>query len=421
MPAAAPSTQQALPGSRYSIPPLTDKVEQPENNDGTSFTPQQGSQVQAQGIIPFMQSDVVAGWMMYFSITETVAKGTGAIAVSPYFPEISIGPFQLNMQYQYPAIDVNSLADLRMITEYRNLSNNQSRLQRWQNPTASNYSTQSNVVANGSFSHTDNTAETYFFTTWIPASCWFDQYFELDEYGNAISGPHNGFISPQNMGGYARVVTPSFKFNPLLGTPDGAPFTATGSQSTPATATSLSGTYNIQRIGWLGNVDASVLPQPTNWQYNIAHLRWAMNGVSKTQIPLNSIFAGQIMSICVRMYDPSANSNVGAPLDITALASASNAIQLQYAGSVQRWTGSARDMQRRFYDQHQYSPNKGLVILDLATDEVTANITNSYLLNTLRTAACQLNLSFTSATSSNAYAEITIEGLRYVPLPVQGR
>lgn len=403
------------PGSRYSIPPFTDEFEQPENNDGIISTFNATAQSTVQGIIPFMQSDVIYEWLVFASITETITEGTGgAITQSPYYPEIYFGPFQLNMQGQYPAIDVASLVDLSLVTKFRPFvsQNNVYPLLGGQTVDAGLYSSQANqVTSQVAYSPTSGSQETRNFIIEVPACTYFHEYYELDMTGNAISGPHNGYVSPQNMGGYARVVTPSIKLNGLMnGGADNSPYQVTGTGPT-AVGTLTAG---ISRIGVLGNVDSSVLPQPTNWQYNIAHLRWSLAGVSKTSIPLNSIFSGQIMSITLRLYDPTA----GAPIVLaTALSTASNSIQLLYGGSVQRWTGNQQRMQWRFFGQHGYRPPEGVIILDLAMDRC-GHITNSYLLNTLRTAAVNLNLLFTGALSSTAYAEITVEGLRYVPLPI---
>lgn len=416
--APAQSSTQLAPGSRFSVPPFTDEVEQPENNDGLTQVFSQNTQIPVQGIIPFMQSDVIYEWLLFSSISETITQGGGgAITQSPYYPEIYFGPFQLNMQYQYPAIDVASMFDLALITKFRPFSSqaNNYPLNSGQTVSKGLYSSQANqVTSSTAYAPTSGTPETRVFLHEIPACCWFDEYYELDEIGSAISGPHTGYVSPQNMGGYARVVTPSLKLNPLInGGADSSPYQATGTAPSPSASGTL--TLGISRIGVLGNVDSSVLPQPTNWQYNIAHQQVSLGGKSKVTIPLNAIFAGQIMSIVLRLYDPTA----GAPINLgTSLSALTNSIQLIYGGNVNRLVGNQQRMQWRFYNQHGYIPQEGVIILDMAMDRM-GKVTNSYVLNTLRTAAVNLNLVFNAALSATAYAEVTIEGLRWVPLPVR--
>jgi len=411
-PTAQATSQQLSPGSRFSIPPFTDEVEQPDNNDGLTSTFSAATQVQVQGIIPFMQSDVIYEWLIQATITETIT-GTTSITQSPYYPEIYFGPFQLNLQYQYPAIDVASMLDLSLVTEYRPFDPVSYRNQRGAHILSSNYSSQvAQYGSTGAYADAvTGVQDVRNVLMEIPACTYFDEYYELSETGDPISGPHTGYVSPQNMGGYARVITPSLKLNPLINAGnDQSPYASVGA---PAAVGTVS--FGFSRIGVLGNVDSSVLPQPSNWQYNITHLRWGLGGVSKTSIPINSAFAGQIMSIVVRLYDPVA----GLPLVLsTALSPASNSIQLLYGGQVNRWVGNQARMQWRFGNQHGYLPREGVIIIDLAMDR-NGHITNSYLLNTLRTAAVNLNLLFTGALSVSAYAEITIEGLRYVPMPVR--
>lgn len=429
-----PATQTAqtlAPGSRFSIPPFTDEVEQPENNDGLTATVNSSSQTTVQGIIPFMQSDVIYCWLLYTTIVETVTA-TGTITQSMYYPEIYYGPIQLNMQYQYPAIDVASGIDLAYVNQLRPFRRRSYNNMRGLGEKLSAYTSYGSsypfvtgvktTLAGGiGFGTTPYLApyapnasgvqQTRKFVLELPTCVWFDEYYDLDEQGNPLSGPHSGYISPANMGGYARVVTPSLKLNQAFtsgGTnlPDQAPYTITGGGATYAGTA----TFNIQRVGVLGNVDSSVLPQPTNWQYNIAHLRYNVGAVTKFTIPINSIFAGQIMSIIVRLFDASTELEINLSTITSFL--------LRYGGSVTRLNLTPYTWQKKFYDVHNYIPGEGVIILDLATD-ITGHVSNSYLLNTLRTASVNLDFILGSAPSSQAYAEVTIEGLRWVPLPVQ--
>lgn len=420
---SAPATG---PGVRFSIPPFTDEVEQPENNDQLTTTMSATAQVSVNGIIPFMQSDVIYGWVWECNPAHTETDGSATVAVSPLAPFIAVGPTLLNMQYQYPSISVATGYDLSLLNGFRPIVPQNMVTAHFKNVGLNNTLTDApNSQPSQLYtpiSHQTGVAQTPTFILELPASVWFDSYYELDESGNPLSGPHSGFISPQNMGGYARVVTPSIRLNqyltvtPTVGGNDQSVYYSSGTQTTPATITGATFTHGFSRIGVLGSLDSSVLPQPTNWQYNIAHQQISLAGLSKVSIPLNGIFAGQIMSIIVRMFDPTI-ANGGGPIPVANVTN----YQLQYGGSVQRFSGgqgtSIKRLQRRFAEQHTYLPPEGVLILDLARDR-NGMITNSYLLNTLRTAAVQLNLIFSGAQSASAYAEVTIEGLRWVPLPV---
>ena len=420
--AAPPQQGQMMPGSRFSIPPFTDEVEQPDNNDLIVATASNASQVPVNGIVPFMQSDVIYGWIM-----EVVPSVTFSVAptLSPYDPYIHLGPLLLNMQYQYPSISVASGIDLAMVNAYRPIVEAKRGMGNFTQNLATGASAGMGSFGGPQASQlftqytTATTAQTANFIMELPASCWFDSYYELDETGMPVSGPHQGFVSPQNMGGYARVVTPSLRLNQYITTSQSFLDQSVGFSATSvaSAATTLLG---FSRIAVLGSLDSSVLPQPTNWQYNIAHQQVSLAGLSKVTIPLNGIFAGQIMSICLRMWDPTTGG--GQVLPVTNVTN----FLVQYGGSVQRFNGgvtssgtvtSVKRLQRRFLEQHFFMPPDGFLIYDMAFDR-NLGITNSYCLNTLRTAAVQVQVIFSAAQAAGAYMEATIEGLRWVPLPV---
>jgi hypothetical protein len=411
--AVAQQSGQMAPGSRFSIPPFTDDVMQPDNNDGLTTVLNSATQVPVTGVIPFMQSDVIYGWLHKMTIPETVTTGTGAtVTQSPYYPFQYVGPYLLNMQYQYPSISVASGIDLALINLMRPMRPQSLQRNAWySNLNAVPIGPQASQLWSAP-AYASGVAHTPTFFLELPASCYFDSYYELDENGNPLSGPHNGYVSPQNMGGYARVVTPTVRMNPIFGsTVDSAPYNSTGGTMSTASASTM--IHGFERVGVLGTTDSSVLPQPTNWQYNIAHQQVALNGKSTVSIPLNQIFAGQIMGISVRLFDPSAAAGVGAAIAVTNV----TLFQLTFGGSVQKFSGTVDRLQERFANQHLFLPPEGVLMYDLATD-VQGWRTNSYLLNTLRTASVGLQLNFSAALSATAYAEITIDGLRWVPLPV---
>ena len=408
------ATAQALP-VQFGVPPYTNEVEQPDNNSGIITALSKGAAQQITGITAFKQTDVIYAWLHKISITETVTQSTDTVTISPYFPYNVVGSYLLNMQQQYPAIAVQNLFDLVQVTNMRPFH----RMKRgdYNYTTLQAPAAQLGPAANPYAIPTVNltgTPQTYTIPVWLPASCYFDAYFELSYDGLPISGPHNGYVSPQDMAGYARVVTPAVIFNPMMAsTLDLAPFHDSGTIATvTATATS-----NFQRIGVLGNTDPGALPGPTNWQYNIASQQVSLAGRNQVAIPLNSIFTGQIMSITVRLFDPAAAAGVGAAITDSTVTQ----FLLQFGGNGVYFQGAYDDVQRRFFDQHQYLPPDGVLQLDLASD-TQGWTTNQYLLNTLREAGVILQLNFGSTLSGSAYAQITVEGLRFVPLtPVAQR
>ena len=397
----------ALP-AQFGVPPYTNEMEQPDNNSGL-VTALSGTVTQKlTGITPMKQTDVIYAWLHKIKISQTITEGADTVTTSPMYPYNYVGAFSLNMQQQYPAIQVANGFDLVQVTNMRpfhrgkkgdfNYSNNVNLAQ---------FDAATNPYAIPTANVT-GTQQTFTLPFWLPACTYFDAYFDLDYQGHPVSGPHNGYVSPQDMAGYARSVTEDLTFNPAFAsTLDNAPFHDSG---TAATAT-VTATSNVQRIGVLGNADPAALPAPTNWQYGIASQQVSLSGRAQIDIPLNGIFTGQIMGITTRLFDPAANSGVGAMITDSTVTK----YLLQFGGNGVRFQGDYSDVLRRFYDQHRYLPPDGVLQLDMATD-VQGWVTNQYLLNTLREAGVILHMEFSSTLSTSAYVEVTIDGLRWVPL-----
>lgn len=442
MASAAPTS--VIP-AQFGVPPYSDEFEAPENNTGLTTVLNKSSTVPISGVVAFKQTDVIYAWLHEMAFTYTLTASTDVINVSPYYPYTFCGLYRLNMQQQYPAIDVNSLIDLAVVGRTRALSNSQQGLMQWYVP-----GTLGTAPANGATAAASGNPFLWPWTTqtpqvdlepayasgvatalqipiYAPACAYFDAYWELTYDGLPLSGPHNGYVSPQDMAGYARVVTPDMTFNALFiaatalpGSLDTALFG--GNPGTAATLPNPTLTHRFQRIGVLGNTDPEVLPGPTNWQYNIAHQRTSLVGRQSIDIPLNGVFLGQIMGIFVRLFDQSSASPAtlgGNPIPLN-FATETN-IYLQYGGNSVRIQGRPQDFQRRFLDQHRFMPPAGYLIIDLATDR-QGWTSNAYLLNTLREAGVTLHIDFASSQSATAYAEVIVDGLRWIPLtPVSGR
>lgn len=429
MSSAAPS----IIAPQFGVPPYTDEFEGPENNSGLSTTIQRNTSQEITGVVAFKQTDVIYAWLHEMSFSYTVTKGADTITQSPYYPWAFVGMYLLNMQQQYPAISVSSLIDLIGITRMRPIVPGQQGLMNWNvpgtlgtkpasgplaaasgNPFLWPFWTQSPLV-DVENTYVDASSVSLTLPVLLPACTHFDAYWELDYVGNPLSGPHNGYVSPQDMAGYARVVTPDLFFNQAVvttgGTLDNAPFFDSAAAATFAGGVVA---HRFQRIGVLGNTAPEVLPAPTNWQYNIAHQRQPLAGRASIDVPLNGIFLGQIMGIQLRLFDPASVSPAAAGGNPIPLSNITN-IVLQYGGNSIRLQGKPQDFQRRFLDQHRYLPPEGMLTIDLATDR-QGWVSNAYLLNTLREAGVLLHLDFTGAQSLTAYMEVTIDGLRWIPL-----
>ncbi len=404
--ATATQPSSAQPASMFGMPGITRPIETKENNDGATVTLASGSSTTQTGLIPFRQTDVIYGWILETAYANTLTPGTGTITVGDYFPDSFLGNVQLNMQNQFSTINVESGIDLALFQLLRPMRKADRRNSSWANPAAGLYNTTTNPVTASNYSNSSTAVRRRYE---LPAGMWFDRYFELDPNGNALnSQPLSVFVSPQYMAGTARIVTPQLTFAPLAGTTaDLGPYTKTGVATIASTATE-----SWRRVGIYQPQGQADSPPVFNWQYVRKTQRFSLSGVSTANlnVPLN----GQILGLYVRLYDPSANSSLGAPIDVSSGGVVSEC-DIVYGSGLYRYQDTTTDTIARNISKHGYTITKGTLMWDFGQDEQD-NVTNRYALNTMNTSGIQIQLTFTGAQSSTAYATVGVEALQYVEL-----
>ncbi len=401
--ATATQPTSVAPASLYGAPGITRPIELKENNDTASVTLAQASATSQTGLQPFKQTDVIYGWQVEMSHALTLTPGTGAITVSPYFPDNFLGQVQLNMQNQFSTINVESGIDLALFQTIRPMRKADRRNALY-TTTSSLYNPQTDQVSLSTYT---NASTSVLRRYELPAGLWMDQYFELAPDGTPLTAaPLRAFVSPQYMAGTARIVTPILNFN-LLGTTtskaDQGPYTVTGNATVADVVTE-----NWRRHGIYQPQGAADSPPVFNWQYVRQTKRISLSGVSTAQLlaPIN----GQILAVYVRLFDPS-SGGVGAPIAISAVSEC----DVQYGSGLFRFQDTSTDAQARYIAQHGTLLPSGVLAWDFALDDQD-NITNRYALNTMNTSGIQVNLTFTGTQSSTAYAVIGVEALQYVEL-----
>lgn len=420
--------QQAapLPGQFFEVPGApggeTQWLDEYEPTQGLSVTLSSSSQVGALGIQQFKQTDVVLDWELELAMTQAYTAGTGqTITSSEYAPHNALGPVKITIQNQYSSVDVESGIDLyifNLIRPERNGFGGGGRSLLGFNPagfqagsTALGYpaagNAQANLVAPAQWV---NSGGTYNLFYRLPASQWFDIYYDRAITGEPVSPPHAAVVSPQYMAGTTRVIIPSVKFNPGYGaTLDQGPVFTTALTPTTDTASTFTGSsvMSFRRKGVYAGA-AAVLPPVYAWQYRWKTDRFGIGGLSKytLQVPLDS---GQVLALYVRMYDPAASSAKGAAIALSAVSS----ISLQYGSGLNRWTGTPTELQEMWLRQHGLLLPPGVFAFDLALDE-RGLITNKRVLNTLTTAGIQVVINFSGAQSSTSYVVLGTESLVYV-------
>jgi hypothetical protein len=342
---------------------------------------------------------------MEVNIAQTITANSQTVTASKYFPYNAIAQLRLNMQNQFDTINYSEGGiDGAIFQMLRPRYPNQMLNVLQQNTISNAYSAQGNLDTATNYT---SASANLLFTLQIPVGLQFDRYWECGPTGRPVHRQPltNVFVSPAAMSGSNRVVQPKVKYNPIFtSVSDGGLYTVSGG-GTPATASGTS-TLGITRYGFYQPVGPEDTPPMFNWQYTRESTRFTLAGVSKKKIDLP--LAGQILLVFVRLFDPSASSNVGAPIAVTTLTKC----QLLYGSGQIRFDDTPQRVQRRILEQRQLLLPDGVIAWDLAYQ--WGKVTNQYALNTMDTTGIQVNLEFSSTLSSTAYCVIGIEAMRYV-------
>ena len=397
-------TQNPPAGSMFGLPALTLYTEQFDNNNGAVQALSQTNQVQSLNLTQFTQTDVVFWWEMELSITNTVTAGTSTVTTSAYFPFSFMGESKLRIQNMYDSwhplngIDAmiwQALRPMRGQSDFSNLG--ASPIPNWQSASLA----QANLDTAASYT---SASTSILFTLEIPVSLFFDVYFDLAKDGTIISPPHRAIVSPQYMAGSARLVQPQIIFNPgSAATTDNGPYNIGAGTGT----FTGSNTFAFKRVGVYGNNNPATMPTVYNWQYMREARQYSASGVTKLDLLVPTY--GQILSIFVRLFDPSAAAGLGAPINLTNVTKC----QLKFGSGLLRYDDTPRSAQRRVMKQSNFLLPQGVLAWDMTIDNYN-RVSNAGALNTLTTASVLVHLEFAAALSTTAYAVMGVEALTYV-------
>lgn len=399
-----PTRQAPPPGSMFGLPALTLYTEQFDNNNGAVQGLSQTQATNAISLTQFTQTDVVFWWELELTITNTVTVGTSTVTTSPYFPFSFLAESKLRIQNMYdswhPLSGIDALIwqvlrPMRGQSDFSNLG--AAPINTWQAAalpqanldTATGYTSASTSIL---------------FTLEIPVSIFFDVYFDLAKDGTIISQPHRAIVSPQYMAGSARVVQPALGFAAgTSATVDNGPYNIGAGTGTFAGQVGMS----FKKVGVYGNNNPATMPTVYNWQYMREARQYTLSGRAVQDILIPTY--GQILSVYVRLFDPSANGGLGAPININTVTKA----QLKFGSGLLRFDDTARSAQRRIMKQANVLLPQGVLAWDLALDNYN-RVSNAGAMNTLTTASVLVHLEFTAALSATAYAVLGVEALTYV-------
>lgn len=408
----APSQVQQVPvGAYFGLPGFTQPFEQYENVNGIVTPLSLSAQTPWNPPGSYQKTDIVKWWEL-----ETIINWTTTVTGSTISPEAPYNIFQnmkLKLQGQYTPLEVESGFDAWFFQAYRPMRGpGQLAVQNLGGTNlASTYANvtipQTNQATTGIVANPAN-GSSWVFNLEIPGGIFLDQYWDLAQDGtllanaNGMVAPMSAWVSPQYMGGGERVVIPSFNY---------AAITAANSDQGPltgSTAGAASITQNSRRIGYYGSANPAELPPVFNWQYRRASKRYVIGAATKVDIPVTEY--GQLFSVFVRIYDPTA----GTFYNVANISKA----QLLYGSNLPRYDDDVLTMQDRFLKQHGFVPPQGILCWDMLSNTSGSALSNdARVLNTLTNANTHIHLEMSPAPNATAYAVIGVELL--VPVATQ--
>lgn len=414
MPPVAQQAAAPAAGSLFFLPGYTQWTEQDDNNTGAVQVLSQANQSPAQSLVQFTQTDVVFWWEMELTITSTVTPGTSVVTTSPYFPLNFLAESRLRIQNMYDSWHPLSGIDAyiwQLIRPMRGQSDSRNNL--GANPAGgplSGGSTPGQMTTSLAQPNLDagagltSASTPILMTLEIPVSCFFDLYFDLGKDGSIVAPGHRAIVSPQYMAGSARVVQPQLQYAAgSVGSLDNGPFNI-GAGTGTFTGQVL---HKFKKIGIYGENNPATMPPVYNWQYMREARQFSMAGRASLDLIVPTY--GQILSLFVRLWDPSANTGLGAPIALSQVTKC----EFRFGSGLNRFQDTPRSAQRRFLKQHGFLLPQGVIAWDLALDEYM-RVTNAKALNTLTTASVLLHIEFATAQSATAYAVLGCEALTYV-------
>jgi hypothetical protein len=414
-------------GALYGLPGFTEPVEQFDNMANVQTGWQSSAQTPFNAPGPLQKTDVVFWWEAEFFLNWAVTYSAGTIALSPKAPYNAIQSLKLQLQGQYSPLECESAFDAAFFQMYRPMRgrgqrNVQDLIQA--NPVGSSgYANSLIPSANQAAAILSQTlASPYSVSNYpmileIPAGYFLDEYWDLAPDGSilpnaqGVVAPMQAFVSPQYMGGGERNIVPKFNYAPVIaGNYDSGPLVATAALT--ATVETGSATLNMRRVGVFSSENPAEMPPVFNWQYRRASRRYTFGNVTKVDIPIQEY--GQVLSIWANIFDPTLGSNnSGGYMNVANITKC----QVLYGSNLPRFDDDVPAMQKRFIEQHGFTPPQGTVAWDLAATKQNSAIGNSRALNTLTNANTHIHLEFASAPGNGTYAVVGTELL--VPVAVQ--
>lgn len=390
--AGATNQAQPAPGSYFGMPKYsTQRRLVPDNgNAAIGAVPVTGGLVTLP-TTKLDQLDIVTGMKIYGTYGGTWTNTGAGLQVSPFFPANLISQITFKLQAAYNTFNLTGpLAAI--IQAFRPMWG-----QKNVGPAYPNAFCKLNLTAG---KPTFGAAFSANFGIDVPFSLRFDEYYELDADGNPVAKLYDEIVTPMMMAAQARVVTPQVSLSPAIGVTDllGSPVSRPNSDATSTfTAASWSSTF-LRDAYWSAN-NAAANPPQHPWIYTRDYYTQPTSGQGKVGVLIQNtgVSVGQVLSLFGFVWDPAANSGLGAMVPYSSIAS----YELVIGGSLQSQLITPQVMQDDVQSQYGIYDSadtaswpSGIFIFDFAREKDGGSLTNRNAINTYMVNGVQLNITF---------------------------
>lgn len=402
--------QGVQPGQMFGVPMYsTQRRFIPDNGNSDLAAPQVKGQQKNVQTTRLDQLDIVQGWKIYLSINDTWNHGSGeTYTKSPFYPASNVQNIQFKLQAAYNTF--NQTGPLAAIAQaFRPMWGSRQVGTITPDPFAN--------PTNATSPNLTGTATQINLAIDVPAAIKLDEYWNLSADGRP-TGPalYDAIVSPMFMAAQARTISPTITMAPGVTDSDllGGPVTTNGA-GTPGTFVQNSSSLTIQRDAyWTATSPASNPPQ-FPWLYTRDFFTNPTDGQKSVQTLLlnTGVSLGQVLSIYGFVWDPDANSGLGAVVPMSSI----ETFTIVTGGSLQNWSSepaAVTDRMRSMTGNLTTDFPSGVFVFDFALSPDGAMLSNAGAINTYLVNGVSLGINFISGSQpgSNATVYMGIEALK---------
>jgi hypothetical protein len=392
------------------------------------FVPDQGNSnigttLNTGGAVPLAttkldQLDIVIGEKIYLAIAATYTTGEAmTLTVGTFYPASLVSMITFQLQAAYNTFQLSG-ALASIIQWYRPMWGSRQVGTINPDPFA--------ATGNPTAPTTAGVANDITLAIDIPFAIRFEEYFDLDQEGDATGKYYDALVSPTFMAAQSRNVTPIITMAQGLTVSDllGGGVT----KASDDTLSTFSGTVvgSMYRDAYWTASNPAGNPTEFPWLYTRASFSQPTNGQAQVGclIQNTGISVGQVLSLFGFCWDGAADSGLGAIVPFSSIAR----FELVTGGTLQNINETPAAVADRMRSMYGASPGNdgdnaaippgvpdGVFVFDFALDPDGGFLTNANAINTYLVNGVQLNIYFNAGDipSSTATVYVGVEALKY--------